>query len=228
MAACDGEICVCKSGMYVDVNQWFQNTWTRRIQQLRNLTLPLLFLTACLVHQLSLYAISFTTMRASRFASLSFRRSNNRLVSTEHGLSRPRIAGNVEFPTTASICIRRLASVAAQPIHTHVSDPSSPKLSSRVIISPESLRRQVEAVDALLRSGIGGSDVWTERLQGVKDDFDNKRPRRIAGESFRIHVRLTSSRRRCDMWSEGRRLVAIAGPNFGHDCKSTRSVDTAH
>jgi hypothetical protein len=32
-----------------------------------------------------------------------------------------------------------------------------------------------------LRSGIGGSDVWTERLQQVKDDLKVQRPRRIAG-----------------------------------------------
>jgi hypothetical protein len=122
-------------------------------------------------------------MRASRLARLTYVRPASRLISTEpSGPARLPVLDNVNNRPQASTGFRGLASLASslassQPIGSDRGLPATYDPAT-----PTSVLLQVQAVDELLRSGIGGSDVWSARLRGAKEDFATKRPRRIAGK----------------------------------------------
>lgn len=126
------------------------------------------------------------SMRVSRLAGFSSAFSATRFGSSAlAAVALSSTASSVKVWTTTSTGVRRLASVATQPgldrsAHERHSIPTLP-----APLTQESLRPQAEQVEELLRSGIGGSGVWVERLQGVKNDLDTSRARRrrIAGKS---------------------------------------------
>ena len=122
------------------------------------------------------------SMRASRLARLASARIASRFpLSTSIGVSRSPILDKVQIRPNGSPGIRLLASLAAEPVNPRSAHSIGSQLNTHGTIASNGLRSHVEAVDELLRSGIGGSDVWTERLQQVKDDLKVQRPRRIAG-----------------------------------------------
>jgi hypothetical protein len=122
------------------------------------------------------------SMRASRLARLASARIGSRIsLPTSIGVSRSPILDKLQIRPNGSPGIRLLASLAAEPEKPRSAQSNVSQPNSNRIVASNDLLRHVEAVDGLLRSGIGGSDVWTERLQQVKDDLKVQRPRRIAG-----------------------------------------------
>jgi hypothetical protein len=128
------------------------------------------------------YTVSPMSMRAPRLARLASARIGSRIsLPTSIGVSRSSILDKVQIRPNGSPGIRLLASLAADPVKPSSAQLNGSKSITHGNIASNDLRLHVEAVDGLLRSGIGGSDVWTERLQQVKDDLKVQRPRRIAG-----------------------------------------------
>jgi hypothetical protein len=157
------------------------------LNHLRNLTLPISTfpLGSHVSHYTSppkSYTVSPMSMRASRLARLASARIGSRIhLTISLGLSRSPILDKVQIRPNGSPGIRLLASLAAEPVNPRSALSNGSKSSTHGNIASNDLLLHVEAVDGLLRSGIGGSDVWTERLQQVKDDLKVQRPRRIAG-----------------------------------------------
>jgi hypothetical protein len=121
-------------------------------------------------------------MRTSRLARTALVRNSlisiPSLTRTIYGSGLPVTSRSVT--ATAFSSIRQLASAAAL---THQVGTTSVLPTT---VDPEraehgALISRVESVDRLLRDGIGGSDVWIERLQKVKEDLVIPRSRRIAG-----------------------------------------------
>jgi hypothetical protein len=128
------------------------------------------------------YTVSPMSMRASRLARLASARIGSRAsLPTSIAVSRAPILDKVQIRPNGSPGIRLLASLAADPIKPSSAQSNASQPNTHGNVASNDLRLHVEAVDGLLRSGIGGSDVWTERLQQVKDDLKVQRPRRIAG-----------------------------------------------
>lgn len=127
------------------------------------------------------------SMRASRLARLASARIASRIpLSASIGVSRSPILDKVQIRPNGSPGIRLLASLAADPVNPRSAHPNGSQPNAHGTVASNGLRLHVEAVDELLRSGIGGSDVWTERLQQVKDDLKVQRPRRIAGTMLNV------------------------------------------
>ena len=123
-------------------------------------------------------------MRVARLSRLAYARLGSRTrLTSALGLSRSPILEKVQVRPNGSPGIRLLASLAAEPVVNRNVQSNVPQSTLNGNVTSDGLRLQLEAVDELLRSGIGGSDLWTERLQGVKDDLKVQRPRRIAGRS---------------------------------------------
>jgi len=121
-------------------------------------------------------------MRVARLSRLAYARLGSRKgLTSALGLPRSPILDKVQVRPNGSPGIRLLASLAAEPVVTRSIQSNVPQSTLHGSVTLSDLRLQLEAVDGLLRSGIGGSDLWTERLQGVKDDLKVQRPRRIAG-----------------------------------------------
>jgi hypothetical protein len=128
------------------------------------------------------YTVSPMSMRASRLARLASARIGSRIsLPTSIGVFRSPILDKVKIRPNGSPGIRLLASLATDPVNPSSAQSNASQPSTHETAASNDLRLHVEAVDGLLRSGIGGSDVWTERLQQVKDDLKMQRPRRIAG-----------------------------------------------
>jgi len=127
------------------------------------------------------------SMRASRLARLAYARIGSRTsLATSLRSSRSPIFDKIQIRQNGSPGIRLLASLAAQPADGHSVRPSLSQPGLNTTVATNDLQTHVEAVDGLLRSGVGGSDVWTERLQVVKDDLRVQRPPRIAGKIFNV------------------------------------------
>jgi hypothetical protein len=133
------------------------------------------------------YTVSLMSMRASRLARLAYARTASRTpLITSLGVPRSRILDKVQIRPNGSPGIRPLATLATEAVNIRSVQSNVPNSTPLGTAASNALRLQVEAVDGLLRSGIGGSDVWTGRLQGVKDDLKVQRPRRIAGTSLNV------------------------------------------
>jgi hypothetical protein len=129
-------------------------------------------------------------MRASRFLTSqplrqslsSVTKSANRAFATQT-TSTTRPVSIAAAPTR----IRQLASLAVvDGLSQATEHPSSRGGRTTVALENDLLASRLEAVDELLRSGIGGSDVWAERLHRVREDLRSNCPRRIAGRPIAL------------------------------------------
>lgn len=156
-------------------------------------------------------------MRTLRLATTSLVRPT--VVSTR-GPTRAILGGRLPVrcgssPTTASTSIRQLASAAIRTDH----DGTGPALTSIAragVHGQEALLVEVETVERLLRDGLGGSDVWIQRLQKVKEDLVIPRSRRIAGTFPTSWQTLMISCRRCHIRSKRRRIFLVTRSYIRH------------
>jgi hypothetical protein len=215
---------------------WFQkdrpHSWTRTRMAYVILTSLLHFSRrpkSCICIRHNLYFVSPCKMRSSRLARLTYARPSIRLAFTRPArILQSQSVGSLELRASTLNSIRQLASLATEPVHAQTSEALERQPAVPYNITPVTLQLQVEAIDELLRSGIGGSDVWTARLQGVKDDLRTKRSRRIASKLSSCLRTLMISRRRRNLWSKRCCIFAIAGPYIGHPSESTSSASSSH
>jgi hypothetical protein len=151
-------------------------------------------------------------MRTTRLARTALVRNSlisiPSLTRTIYGSGLPVTSRSVT--ATAFSSIRQPASAAAL-MHQVETTSVLPTTVDPERAEHGALISRVENVDRLLRDGIGGSDVWIERLQKVKEDLVIPRSRRIAGMFTTLKQALIISRRRCHIRSERRRIVFTAG-----------------
>ena len=156
-------------------------------------------------------------MRTLRLATTSLVRPT--VVSTR-GPTRAILGGRLPMrcdssPTTASTSIRQLASAAIRTDHDGMGSAVTSTLRIGVH-GQEALLLEVETVERLLRDGLGGSDVWIQRLQKVKEDLVIPRSRRIAGMFPTSWQTLMISCRRRHIRSERRRIFLVTRSYIRH------------